>query len=284
MSLLRIGDLARLGGVSVRMLRHYHELGLLLPSSVDAKTGYRSYDSVQLGRLRRIVALKNLGLTLGQVGEILDGSPTDDELRALLLERRSAISNEIALGQANLAALDRYMTNLQTQQEGGKHMSGTATEIVVELKPIAARLVAQLSAVAESWAPEHIGPVIQPLYPELVERMDAAGVAIAGPSTAWYEDTEDGRVHVHATLTIAERPTAGPADLGFEVVDLPGVELAATTVHRGSMDNCDATYAQLLEWIEQNGYQPVGYSRELDIECGPDTEWITELQQAVAVD
>ena len=199
MTLLRIGDLARLGGVSVRMLRHYHELGLLVPSSVDATTGYRIYETSQLEPLRRVVTLKNLGLTLAQVGEVFQGQPTDDDLRALLLERRSAISNEIATSKANLAALDRYLTDLETLQESEKQMSGTTTEIVVEVKPVEPRLVAQLSAVAESWAPEHIGPVIQPLYPELITRLEAAGVVVTGPSTAWYEDTTDGRVHVHAT-------------------------------------------------------------------------------------
>ena len=117
----------------------------------------------------------------------------------------------------------------------------TAHPLEVELKSVAARLVAQLTAVAESWAPDHIGPVIQPLYPELIARMERAGVDIAGPSTAWYEDTEAGRVLVHATLTIAERPNAHPASLGFEVVELPAMAEVASTIHRGTMDNCDQT-------------------------------------------
>ena len=56
-----IGDFARHGRVSVRMLRHYDALGLLRPAHVDPVTGYRSYRAAQLSRLNRIVALKELG-------------------------------------------------------------------------------------------------------------------------------------------------------------------------------------------------------------------------------
>jgi MerR family regulatory protein len=53
-----IGDFARLGNVSVRTLRYYEQLGLLMPAAVDPETGYRSYSAYQLSRLHRIVALK----------------------------------------------------------------------------------------------------------------------------------------------------------------------------------------------------------------------------------
>jgi DNA-binding transcriptional MerR regulator len=67
-----IGDFARLGGVSIRMLRHYDAIGLLRPARVDPDSGYRSYEAGQLGRLNRVIALKELGLKLQQVQAILD--------------------------------------------------------------------------------------------------------------------------------------------------------------------------------------------------------------------
>ena len=316
MAHLRIGDLARLGGVSVRMLRHYHEIGLLEPLDVDRATGYRLYEADQIEALRRIVALKELGLTLDVVGQIVNGQRTPEQVHALLIGRRDEIVGEIATARSRLHAIDRYLVELTTaggsdaaaqaatptdaamatptdthtdtttgtptDKTFGRTMEGAmmegATMLEVETKPVEARLVAQLTAVAESWAPGDIGPVIQPLYPELVARMEQAGVGVAGPSTAWYDDTTEGRILVHATLGIAERPDAHPGDLGFDVVELPAIPLVASTVHRGTMDDCDVTYEALLAWIDANGYRPVGYSREIDIECGPDRQWITELQ------
>ena len=61
--MLSIGDFARLGQVSPRMLRHYDEIGLLSPDRVDPATGYRYYAAHQLARLHRLVALRDLGLT-----------------------------------------------------------------------------------------------------------------------------------------------------------------------------------------------------------------------------
>ena len=58
-----ISDFARLGQVSVRMLRHYDELGLLRPDHVDPWTGYRSYSPEQLHVLNRLVALKAVSYT-----------------------------------------------------------------------------------------------------------------------------------------------------------------------------------------------------------------------------
>jgi DNA-binding transcriptional MerR regulator len=62
-----IGQFARHGRVSVRMLRHYDAVGLLRPAHVDPSSGYRSYRAGQLAQLNRLIALKELGFTLQQV-------------------------------------------------------------------------------------------------------------------------------------------------------------------------------------------------------------------------
>ncbi|SFH81936.1 DNA-binding transcriptional regulator, MerR family [Amycolatopsis regifaucium] len=79
-----IGDFAKHGRVSVRMLRHYDAIGLLRPAHVDPFSGYRSYTGEQLARLNRVIALKDLGFTLTQVQEILDTRIGVDELRGML--------------------------------------------------------------------------------------------------------------------------------------------------------------------------------------------------------
>jgi DNA-binding transcriptional MerR regulator len=76
-----IGDFARHGRVSVRMLRHYDAIGLLPPAKVDPASSYRFYEASQLARLNRIVALKDLGFTLEQVRAILDEQVSAGELR-----------------------------------------------------------------------------------------------------------------------------------------------------------------------------------------------------------
>lgn len=83
---------------------------------------------------------------------------------------------------------------------------------------------------------------------------------------------------VHAGMTVPE----GTAVEGAEVHVLPGIEEAATVVHRGSMDTVLPTAQTLARWIEANGYQTRHYARELYLECPEDpSRWVTELQEEI---
>ena len=69
--MLKIGEFSKLSRVSVRMLRHYDQKGLLTPSEIDQMTGYRYYSENQLSQVFRITALKDLGFSLAAIREIL---------------------------------------------------------------------------------------------------------------------------------------------------------------------------------------------------------------------
>ncbi|WP_144119664.1 MerR family transcriptional regulator [Catellatospora sichuanensis] len=263
-----IGDFAKLGGVSVRMLRHYDALGLLPPASVDPVSGYRLYRADQLWRLNKLVALKGLGFTLQQVQTILDDQVPVAELRGMLRLRREELAAQVAADTARLAMVEARLRMIE--KEG--HM---ATQDVT-VKQIAPIRVAELTGLAEGYGPEQIGPVISPLYPELMLRLDEAGVVpVGGPAVAYYEADGDAVV-VHAAMPVADGPRPG-AD--FAVVDLPEIQ-AATLIHRGPMDDVMASLQVIAEWIESNGYRPVGYHREVYLDYLPDNpeNGVTELQ------
>lgn len=59
--MLKIGDFSKLSRVSVRMLRHYDEIGLLKPAKIDPFTDYRYYSEAQLPMICRITSLKDMG-------------------------------------------------------------------------------------------------------------------------------------------------------------------------------------------------------------------------------
>jgi effector-binding domain-containing protein len=158
---------------------------------------------------------------------------------------------------------------------------GTMPADDVQIKRIPGVRVAELTGTAANFEPESIGPVIQPLYDELRDRLDCAELPPAGPGIAYYEDSPHGDgVLVHATLPIDADPGE---DHAFAVVDLPEFEQAATIVHRGSMDNVMPTIQRLARWIDANGYRSVGYNRELYMECGENRDmWVMELQEPIA--
>jgi DNA-binding transcriptional MerR regulator len=265
-----IGDFARHGRVSVRMLRHYDAVGLLRPAHVDPFTGYRHYTAAQLARLNRIIALKDLGFTLQQVHDIVDGTLGTEELRGMLRLRRAELAAMVEASNARLVQVEARLRAIE--REG--HMP--SNDVVIKRVPPVR--VAELSAAAASYEPQDIGPVINPLYDQLCRRLEAAGVKPTGPGVAYYEDAPDGRITVHAGFEVAAEP--GTGDL--LVHDLPAVEEAATIVHHGSMDAILPTEQALTQWIDAHGYRASGYAREVYLECPENRDdWVTELQVAV---
>src|SRR5512135_1263810 len=101
--MLKIGEFSRLSRVSVRMLRHYDQLGLLKPSQVDPLTNYRYYSAGQLPRLNRILALQELGFSLEQIGELLNENVPAEQLRGMLRLKRAEVEQGIQAEQARLA-------------------------------------------------------------------------------------------------------------------------------------------------------------------------------------
>lgn len=270
-----IGDFAKHGRVSVRMLRHYDALGLLRPARVDPVTGYRFYEAGQLARLNRVIALKELGFSLDRVGSILDEKVSAEELRGMLRLRRAELESAAAEAAARLAQVE---TRLRTIESEG---TMPAEEIVVKsLPPVR---LAELTGVAAGYAPQDIGPVIGPLYEDLCARIEHAGVVPTGPGLAYYEPapgSEPGSVLVHAGLPVAAAVRAEDLGGGVRVVELPGVERAATVVHRGAMDGVLPTAQALARWIDANGHRSTGYARELTLACPEDRDrWVTELQE-----
>jgi DNA-binding transcriptional MerR regulator len=265
--MLNIGDFARHGRVTVRMLRHYDAIGLLRPARVDPFTGHRGYEVAQLSRLNRIVALKDLGFTLEQVGTIIDDKVGIDELRGMLRLRRAELENQLTADRARLAAVEARLRSIET--EGAMPMNDV---LVKKIEPIR---VAEVSGVAASFEPVSVTPVIRPLYDELWRHLNAAGVTPVGPAMAYYEDAPEGGVRVHATF-----PVNVAAVEGADVVDLPGIERAATIMHHGPMDNVLSTVQTLANWIEENGHTSAGYNREVTLKWSEDeSEWVTELQE-----
>ncbi|WBB63332.1 MerR family transcriptional regulator [Streptomyces sp. WMMC500] len=105
-----IQEIARTAGTTSRTLRHYGELGLLRPSRVAAN-GYRYYDEHALVRLQRILLLRELGLGLPAIADVLDGGGPEDAVAALgthleLLEQeRRRIGRQIASVETTLRKL-----------------------------------------------------------------------------------------------------------------------------------------------------------------------------------
>ena len=107
--MFKISDFSRLSLVSAKALRYYDELGLLKPARVDESTGYRYYAASQLPRLNRILALKDLGLSLQQIAQMLDQEPTPEQIRGMLRLKQVELRQQLEEGQARLARIEAWL-------------------------------------------------------------------------------------------------------------------------------------------------------------------------------
>jgi DNA-binding transcriptional MerR regulator len=267
-----IGDFARHGRVSVRMLRHYDAIGLLRPAHVDPANGYRGYEAGQLARLNRIVALKDLGFTLEQVRAMLAEEVGVEQVRDMLALRRAELEATLETEAQRLAQVE---ARLQVIEQEGRL---PAHDVVV--KHIPATRVVELTGTAASFRPEDIGPAIHPLCDELGRRLDAAAVVPAGRLICYYERSAHSEDEVVVHAAVPANVESGAELNGLTVADLPAARTAATTVHRGSMRAVLPSWQALAWFMDANGHRSSGYPRELYLECPPDPAgWVTELQQ-----
>jgi DNA-binding transcriptional MerR regulator len=91
----KIGEFAQIAQVSGRLLRYYDSIGLLSPKRIDPATGYRHYTAQQLGDLNRILALKELGLSLDQVARFLKDGVSAEEIRGMLALRKAELERSL---------------------------------------------------------------------------------------------------------------------------------------------------------------------------------------------
>jgi len=93
--MLKIGEFSRLSQVTIKTLHHYDELGLIKPAHIDPHTNYRFYTVEQLSRIHRIMALKELGLSLEQIGLMLEKDLPTEQIRGMLRLKQAEIEQEL---------------------------------------------------------------------------------------------------------------------------------------------------------------------------------------------
>lgn len=267
-----IGEFAGIGRVSVRMLRHYDAIGLLPPRHVDGRTGYRRYAAAQVPHLLRLVELRDLGVGLDRIATVLSA---DDEAAAfaeVLRDRLQEIEAEMAADAARVARIRRKLSQL----EGDVSMS-----VAVDYRALPSLTVYALSGPAPGMGPEHVTPVVGPLIERLDQALEAAGRPILEPSVFWYEPHDDDTLGVTVSYPAGPDPQSGG---GYDVVVLPEVPLAATTLHHGDMTGIGESWTALFERLTADGYRVAGPTREVYVEAvghEPGPDWVTELQAPV---
>ena len=246
--MIRIGDFSKLSRVPVKTLRYYDEVGLFQPVEVDPITGYRLYEYSQLSDLHRILALKDLGFSLEEIGRLLDGDLSLEQLKGMLKLRETEARQRV---QEEAERLERIRTRLkQIEQEN------LVSEYDVVIKNVDEIRIASVRGVVPT--PPEQGP----LWHELEGYLALKRVRPVGTCFALYHDDEyqerDWDIEVCEPLDAQLDESAQ-----VKVRTLPAVERMACTVHNGTFATIGEAYNAVGKWINDNNYRIVGPCREL---------------------
>jgi len=263
------GEFSKIARVSKRMLQYYDEIGLLTPAHTDPQTGYRYYSARQLPRLNRILALKELGMTLRQIAQMLDEEVSDEEIQGMLMMQKLELEKSLRDG---LDRLRRIESRLQ-------HSQIDAPDVVIKSIPALEILSTQHFCLNNEDGLNFVGYLMQHLPPKVGERSLGHFVALSDLDDFVAEnvDLEFGffvEGQVPTSVVIAD-------DIVLSTRTLPAVAMMATSIHIGDPRTSNIAYGALGNWIETNNYRIIGQQREIFIEVprpGNEQEGILEIQ------
>jgi DNA-binding transcriptional MerR regulator len=257
--MLRIGEFARRGRVSIKALRHYEAIGLLKPAHVDAATGYRSYAADQLDGLHRLMVLRALGLSLERIRQVLQDDPSPERMRRLFDERRAAVARRIDAERAQLAAIEARIRHLEGDRDAAP---------VAVVRDVPAAFVASLRRIVPDYG------VIDSLFDEITRALpDTARVA--GHGAVWHHCAPHKRQVDCEALVLLERPVSVR---NVKLYRLPACR-AACVVHPSDEEGFASARAAAKAALANQPFEIEGPMRERYFSSAGDSRFdLTEIQ------
>jgi DNA-binding transcriptional MerR regulator len=240
--MLPIGQFSRFVGLSVRMLRHYDEHGVLSPACVDADTGYRYYTVAQMYEAARIRELRDVGLPVAAIAALVRSAGDADALARALGSQREQLVGDAARTERRLADIDRLIRSLAE----APMTSSTAT---LTRRTIPAHTIVTLRTVIPTYADEG------PLWNRLMPAAMAAGARPMGAGVTYHDaEYRESDCDVEIWLEVAA-PVTVPAPLICR--EVPVQEVAMTTL-RGDFSGFSAAAMALGEAMVADGLAETG--------------------------
>lgn len=236
------------------MLRHWDDIGLLKPATVDTVAGYRWYMPSQAGRARAIAALREVGFGLAEIVDLLDAELTADRLLDLLRTREAELVTQVDDASTRL----RQVRQRLRWVEKGRHI----TMHTMELTPLPALNLAcvQTTVTDES----EIASVVGDLLGQLRQWLATSNITDVGVVLTYYGPPGGAPIEVSAGVE---------ADSLTETADLVHAHVAnaeqAVTVQYNGGDVGDA-WIMLDAALEPYQLRTTGVYRQL-ISAGEST-------------
>ena len=261
---LSIGEFSRATHMSVKMLRHYHQIGLLEPADVDSDTNYRRYTADQIPTAQVIRRFRELQMPLERIRDVL-AAPDPATRNALIASHLDTLQESLTQTQAAVASLRNLLDG------GPGEQSLSVTHRRVEATPAAA-----ITGTVEI---KGLGLWLRGALGELRAALIGQDVLVVGPAGGIYSDDLFADEHGQATVFI---PYVGEIQSVGRVrpTVIPAAELASVT-HQGPLDGLDLAYGALAAHIARHELGVDGPIREYytvaDTDTADSSAWRTEI-------
>lgn len=239
--MLKIGDFSKLSRISIRMLRHYDEIGLLIPKEIDSFTNYRYYGEAQLTDASRINALKDMGFSLATIAEILKSYNNPKALSEFLAVKQAEVQAQADEIKQRLLLLETAIMRLRKDD--------MAMNYNVVLKSLPERYVASVRKILPAYNQEGILWKIM---------MSETGPMNLQPEDNCYslaifhdEGYKESDVDVEVQMSVKSKHQ-NTENVIFKTV--PAVEIASAT-YKGSYEQVTAVNQAVATWVSDNGYE-----------------------------
>lgn len=261
--MLKVGDFSRIAQVSIRLLRYYAEVDLFHPAYIDPQTGYRYYQAEQLRELNKILALRDLGLTLEQIKRCIRDDLTTTEIQGMLRLKKAQVEQQLT---EELTRLQRIQHRLDQLSDLETQASEAVYDVVIKPLPALHFMAMRERALAFPSVPAYFQTMFEGLA---TQRIQLPGTITMIEHSESYPDEvfdlEIGFAMPHEThpglvpIVIDDRYTMTPRPL-------PEVAQAATLVHIGPYQASIQAYHALGRWIGAHHFEFDGAIRKLYVQ------------------
>ena len=262
---LSIGDFSRATHMTVKTLRHYHQIGLLEPAEVDPHTGYRRYATGQIPTAQVIRRFRDLGMPLEEIQGVLSAP----DLRT----RNERITAHLSHLERDLGRTESAIASLRALLAPPSPETAPAR---IELRSVPAVPVAAITSTVSA---EDSAAWLQGALGELHATLAAQNAPAHGPAGGIYADEIFTRHHGQVTIFV---PRAGPVRPMGRVTSstIPAAELAVIE-HRGPPADVDRAYGTLAAYVARHALAVDDPIREYYLVGQRDTpdasRWRTEI-------
>lgn len=238
--MLKIGEFSKLSRVSIRMLRHYDDIGLLKPAEIDCFTGYRYYSLGQLPVVGRITALKDMGFQLADIIKILEIYDDGEALDAYLAKRQTELKEISETVEYQMRLLDTARNRLRKEQNMSYNVS---------IKTIPERYAATVHMTIPHYEDEGM------VWQILNEETGPLNIVPAEPCLVAAEYLDDEYKEKDIEL-LAWKTVKGtyPDTEHVKFKTLPSVKVASCMV-KGGYEQMPDVYGAVIAWVNENGYE-----------------------------